>query len=88
MHAPDVLLLDEPFTGLDPNSAARLIDLLANEKARGTTMIITTHDFERGLAVADDAAVLVGGKIAWTSNGDLPNAREMSNTYATAVSTH
>ena len=53
-----------------------------------TTMIITTHDFDRGLAVADRSAVLVGGKIAWESEGRLPNAHEMSDIYKTTVATN
>jgi heme exporter protein A len=86
LHRPDLLLLDEPFTGLDPQGVERLIELLATEKARGTTMIITTHDFAHGLAVADRAAVLAGGRIAWESDERLPDAREMSEVYTTTVS--
>jgi heme exporter protein A len=86
LHEPDLLLLDEPFTGLDPQGAQTLIELLSAEKTRGTTMIITTHDFDRGLAVADRAAVLAGGKIAWESEEQLPNADEMSAIYTTTVS--
>ncbi len=86
LHAPELLLLDEPFTGLDPQGVEQLIALLRAEKARGTTMIVTTHDFDRGLAVADTAAVLVGGRIAWESQGHLPDAREMADIYTTAVS--
>ncbi len=86
LHRPDLLLLDEPFTGLDPQGVARLIELLAEERQRGTTMIVTTHDFDRGLAVADRAAILGGGKIAWQSSGGLPDADEMSRIYATTVS--
>jgi heme exporter protein A len=88
LHEPELLLLDEPFTGLDPQGVDQLISLLGAEKARGTTMIITTHDFDRGLAVADRSAVLVGGRIAWESEGRLPNAHEMSDIYTTTVSTH
>lgn len=87
LHEPELLLLDEPFTGLDPQGVERLIALLIAEKARGTTMIVTTHDFDRGLAVADRAAVLVGGRIAWKSDGRLPDEQEMSRIYSTTVST-
>jgi heme exporter protein A len=87
LHRPDLLLLDEPFTGLDPQGVGRLIELLATEKARGTTMIITTHDFTHGLAVADRAAVLAGGRIQWDSEARLPDAREMAEIYSNTVST-
>ena len=53
--APEVLLLDEPSSGLDPLSARRLKDLLLEQAARGTTVFLSTHGLE--LAERDHQAL-------------------------------
>ena len=63
LHRPSLLLLDEPYTGLDPVSADRLSDLLSQFRERGTAAIITTHDLERGLAAADRVAIMESGRL-------------------------
>lgn len=64
LHDPAVLLLDEPYTGLDQDAAALLDELLRDVAARGRTVIMTTHDLRRGYALADRVAILSRGKIA------------------------
>lgn len=63
LHEPDVLLLDEPYTGLDREAAALLDDLLRGEAARGRTILMITHDLVHGLNVCDRIVVLSRGKI-------------------------
>ena len=63
LHGPDLLLLDEPFSGLDGGAAARLHNLLADCRERGAAVLVTTHDVERGLGIADRAAVMHRGRI-------------------------
>jgi hypothetical protein len=46
---------------------------------------MTTHDFERGLAVADRACVLAGGRISWSSEGALPSTQAMTAIYSSAL---
>jgi heme exporter protein A len=64
LHSPHLLLLDEPYTGLDPVASQSLSDLLVSLADEGTTVVLTTHDLSRGLAVGRRVVVLVGGKIA------------------------
>ncbi|MBP9502442.1 MAG: heme ABC exporter ATP-binding protein CcmA [Candidatus Promineofilum sp.] len=64
LHEPDVLLLDEPYTGLDQEAAQLLDDLLREETARGRTILMITHDLVHGLGLADRLAILYGGRIA------------------------
>lgn len=64
LHAPDVLLFDEPYTGLDQNASALLDDLLGREKESGRTILLITHDLLRGLNLCDRAVILHKGKIA------------------------
>jgi len=63
LHRPDVLLLDEPFTGLDPQSCSRLEATLEEEHRAGRTCILATHDLGPGLRVADRVLVLVDGRL-------------------------
>lgn len=56
--SPEILLMDEPTTGLDPKNKKILVSLINDIKATGTTVIITTHDYEFASAVADRIAVM------------------------------
>ncbi len=61
---PEVLLLDEPFAGLDPPSRARLLGDLAEVLHQRTfTTVFVTHDRDEALHLADQAAVLIGGRL-------------------------
>ncbi|HMH48908.1 MAG TPA: heme ABC exporter ATP-binding protein CcmA [Candidatus Acidoferrum sp.] len=61
---PSVLLLDEPFTGLDQRGAKWLEEHLQAFKGAGGAVLMSTHSFGRGFGVADRAAILAGGRIA------------------------
>ena len=61
---PRVLLLDEPFTGLDQRGKKWLEEHLASFKSGGGAIVMTTHSFGRELAIADRIAILAGGAIA------------------------
>jgi heme exporter protein A len=65
LHDPAVLLLDEPYTGLDVDAAALLDDLLREVAVGGRTVIMTTHDLARGHALSDRIAILSRGKIGY-----------------------
>lgn len=60
---PPVVLLDEPFTGLDVGAAETLRELVHEWRRDGRTVILVTHDLPDGLALADRVAVLVNGKV-------------------------
>ena len=70
VHEPAVLLLDEPFTGLDGRAAARLSERLAALRAAGRSFVLVTHD-AAAARLADAAIVLARGRIAWRSEGAL-----------------
>jgi heme ABC exporter ATP-binding subunit CcmA len=61
---PRVLLLDEPFTGLDQRGAKWFEEHLQAFKSAGGAVLMSTHSFGRGFGVADRAAILAGGRIA------------------------
>jgi len=64
MHAPQVLFLDEPTTGLDPRSRVELWGLLEELVREGATLLLTTQYLEEADRLADDIVVLDGGRIA------------------------
>ena len=63
IHDPHVLLLDEPFTGLDEASAERLSSQLVALRADGRTLILVTHDPRRAIELCERALVLHRGEI-------------------------
>jgi heme ABC exporter ATP-binding subunit CcmA len=65
LHGPRIYLYDEPYTGLDQDSANLLDEIFRQARANGATILFSTHDFPRGLAIADRAVVLRGGKISY-----------------------
>lgn len=62
LHRPRLLLLDEPFTGLDQASAAALVDRLREEQSRGVVTILATHDLDVVDGVLTDVVFLQGGR--------------------------
>lgn len=64
LHDPAIMLLDEPFTGLDVNGAAILDDLLREWKAAARTILMTSHDLEHAATLSDHVLIINQGKIA------------------------
>lgn len=72
VHNPKVLLLDEPTVGVDPQSRARLLDLVREEAAAGTCVLYTTHYMEEAESLCDRLGIIDHGRlIAEGSLGEL-----------------
>jgi heme exporter protein A len=65
LHQPSLILLDEPYTGLDANAVEMLNDLLDETVRAGNTVILTTHDIEQGLRAATRATIIDRGKVVF-----------------------
>jgi ABC-type multidrug transport system ATPase subunit len=65
LHRPDVMLLDEAETGLDQQTISMLWEALANEGEKKRTVILTTHNLERGLELGERMVILDKGKIVY-----------------------
>ena len=63
INRPELLFLDEPSTGLDPQARRNLWDLIQNIKAAGKTIILTTHYMEEAQFLCDEVAIMDYGKI-------------------------
>jgi len=63
MHAPKVLFLDEPSTGLDPAARLFVWDRVREMHGRGTTVVLTTHDMDEATALCDRVGIVDHGKL-------------------------
>ncbi len=63
MHRPDVLFLDEPTAGLDPARSRTIKEMVIEQKQRGRTVILTTHDMHLAEELCDRVAFIVDGTI-------------------------
>jgi heme exporter protein A len=76
LHEPRVLLLDEPYTGLDAGAVEILNDILDRTVAEGRTVVLTTHDLELGLRAASEAHIIDRGRIIYSGPAADPGTRE------------
>jgi heme exporter protein A len=81
LHRPQVLLLDEPYTGLDPQAAQVLTDLLDELAGEGCTILLTTHDLNRGLAMGGRVVVLSRGRLVYDEHREAINPAMFPDTY-------
>jgi len=63
VHTPELVLLDEPTVGLDPQVRQELWSLIDNLRTQGTTVLMSTHYIEEAERLADDVAVMSHGSI-------------------------
>ncbi len=63
LHRPDVILLDEPTVGVDPQSRERIWEMLAQLRADGASLLLTTHQLDEAQRVCDRVVIIDHGKI-------------------------
>jgi heme exporter protein A len=85
LHYPKLLLLDEPYTGLDKHAVNRLHDLIAHLHAESCTIIMSTHDLHRGLDLCDEIAIQRRGKIVYRGLSLGTDVQEFEQLYSTYV---
>lgn len=81
LHDPSIFLLDEPFTGLDSKASGILIQLLEEWKERRKTILLTTHNLEKGLAVGQKFVILHKGEVIFSTQRDSEGFQELYNKY-------
>jgi ABC-2 type transport system ATP-binding protein len=81
---PELLLMDEPFLGIDPVSQKIMIDLIHEYKKGHSTIIITTHDLNLVKNICDSFVILQNGKVVYTSgeDEDITNVETIYFQYA------
>lgn len=85
MFNSDLIILDEPTTGLDPIALIHLKELINKEKAKGKTILITTHIMSFVDEVADEIVFLLDGKIYFKGSGDALKKQTNINNLEHAI---
>jgi ABC-type multidrug transport system ATPase subunit len=74
MHAPDVIFLDEPSTGLDPQARLFVWDKIRELQAAGITVVLTTHDMDEAATLADRVGIMDKGQAPGTRHTTCADA--------------
>lgn len=85
VHSPQIVLADEPYSGLDDSGARALTSLLRELLAAGTSIVIVTHNLLEGLSLATHAAVMQGGKFVRYDSSDRIDAATYGDLYREAL---
>jgi heme exporter protein A len=85
VHDPAVLLLDEPFTGLDLGAAAALRTQLAELRGAGRVLVLATHNVDEGVELATDVAFQRAGRFVHFAPRAARGASEIAEAYRQAV---
>jgi len=81
LHRPALVLLDEPFTGLDPAATEALDARLRALRREGAAALITVHDVARAASLGTRVLILHAGRLAWTSGGAVADPAALAETY-------
>lgn len=74
IHKPDLIVLDEPFSGLDPVNQELLEKLILAERDRGATILFSTHVMGHAQRICDLLSIIVGGKVRFEGTVDEARA--------------
>ena len=86
LHDPDILILDEPFSGLDPIAQVLFKDLIADFKARGKTILFSTHILEQAEKLCDHICLVSHGKVVLAGELAALKRERGGNVYRLATS--
>jgi ABC-type multidrug transport system ATPase subunit len=81
LHNPSILFLDEPEVGLDPQSSAMVRDVLDSTNSGSRTVVMATHNLERGLELADSVVIIDRGKIVYQASARKLSQAELQQVY-------
>lgn len=87
LHDPEVVLLDEPYTGLDAHAAAVLLDVLTGLRNGRRSVVLVTHNLTQGLELADRLLIQVRGRIAWEGRPGELERPDFESFYREVVDT-
>ena len=81
LHEPSILLLDEPYTGLDQHASGMLTNWLNRLRSSEQTILMVTHDLEQGMELADRIAILVEGQLVFNQEQRGVDVKKFRQTY-------
>ena len=85
VHDPEIVLLDEPFSGLDPRAASRLAERLGALRTAHRTVVLVTHDLARAAELSDEILLLVRGESVALPSRAGRDAAALEQHYREAV---
>ena len=85
LHDPEVVLLDEPYTGLDPHASTVLREQLASLKDGRRTVVLVTHNLKQGLELSDLVAIQVQGRFTSVMDSSSLDLAGLEALYQAAV---
>lgn len=85
LHDPELLLLDEPYSGLDRHGSRVLLELLRDLKKEGKTVLLITHNLTEGLEVCSRVLILRDGELALNRPREEISAADFERTYFQSV---
>ena len=81
IHNPAIILLDEPYTGLDQHAARMLTNLLKKLHTEDKTIVMTTHDITNGLEISDRIVIQILGKIVFEDRSANQTVESFERVY-------
>ncbi len=81
LHDPDLLLMDEPDTGLDQEMSARIGEFLEDERGGRRTVVLTTHNLRLGVEHCDRFMILSRGRAAYQGRNDGQDLAQLEELY-------
>ena len=85
VHEPSILLLDEPYTGLDQHGARVFGDMLTLLKSNNRTILMTTHNIDEGLDLSNRVGILTGGRMVYEGTREGIDAQGFKDLYVSKV---
>jgi heme exporter protein A len=88
VHAPRLLLCDEPYTGLDDAGSAALTEVLTERREEGAALLLVTHNLTEGLALATQAAIMRRGRFVRHEARELLDVSSYQSQYRELAAVH
>jgi heme exporter protein A len=86
IHNPDIILLDEPYTGLDQHASYLLSNILQEQFENNKTIIMVTHNLQRGYQLSSKLAIMKKGRFVFFGNKTEIEENNLEKTYLELVS--
>ena len=87
LHDPDLVILDEPFSGLDPRAAERLSDRIAALKGRARSVVLVSHDLARAASLSERVLLLIRGRAQEVPPEEARDRVRLESFYRAALET-
>ncbi|MGA1845503.1 ABC transporter ATP-binding protein [Deferribacter abyssi] len=86
LHDPEIILLDEPYTGLDQHASYILTNILKEQFGKNKTILMITHNLSKGYELATKILIMKKGKIVYNENKSAIEEQEFEDIYLSVVS--